>query len=134
MLIIQHALTCTFLALRAKSMNRLPGSFHHRSGCFLMSQVPSEGDVTPLENQRPPSLLLSARVVGSELWARVLRAHRPVLLGPLSHAETLLAYSKALLEIQQCQEDCPCFQNRVVLLGKEKPNCFPCWLSWPQYS
>lgn len=61
-------------------------------------------------------------------------AHRPVLLAPPSHAETLLAYSKALLETQQCQEDCPCFQNGTVLLGKGKPNCYPCWLSWPQYS
>lgn len=35
-----------------------------------MSQVPSEGDVTPLENEgHPPFLLLSARIVGSELWA-----------------------------------------------------------------
>lgn len=54
----------------------------------------------------------------------MLRAHKPLLLASLLRAETLLAYSKTLLETQQCQEDCPCFQNCVVVLGKGKPNCF----------
>lgn len=56
------------------------------------------------------------------------------LLASLSHAETLLAHSRALLETQRCQDDCLCFQNRVLLLGTRKRNCFPCWLSWPQHS
>lgn len=43
---------------------------------------------------------------------------------PLSCVLRHCWHTARLLETQQCQEDCPCFQNRVVVLGKGKPNCF----------